>query len=381
MEDGEVSIQRLKEIEMPMVSDGNTVISMTPELKCCSGCIFSGQPNTALESKERHKSVTKLSGLILFYLIIILVEIIGEVKANSLAVMSDTAHLLTDVAGFSISLFTVWASMWKATSYQSFGFNRLEVLGALLSMQLIWLISALLKYEALDRILHENDEYNNLHASDPIGITVNGALMFAVAAFGFVINLVMVLWLGHDHTHHACRETVHHRHHDDHHSDLATEEETSLVPSSPKTNKIMNINLQGAYLHVVADLIQTVGVMITGAIIWIKPKWLLVDFLYTLIFSTVALSTTLPMLREIFSILMERTLGDINIDMLESGIKGIDGVQNIHDLHVWAITVGKLVLSCHVKADPETSSNEILSEISDYCVKTYNIHRITIQIE
>ncbi|KAG4191544.1 hypothetical protein ERO13_A07G100950v2 [Gossypium hirsutum] len=343
MEDGEVSIQRLKEIEMPMVSDGNTVIS--PELKCCFGCIFSGQPNTALESKERHKSVTKLSGLILFYLIIILVKIIGEVKANSLAVMSDAAHLLTDVAGFSISLFTVWAS------------------------------------KSLDRILHENDEYNNLHASDPIGITVNGALMFAVAAFGFVINLVMVLWLGHDHTHHACRGTDHHRHHDDHHSDLATEEETSLVPSSPKTNKIMNINLQGAYLHVVADLIQTVGVMITGAVIWIKPKWLLVDLLYTLIFSTVALSTTLPMLREIFSILMERTPGDINIDMLESGIKAIDGVQNIHDLHVWAITVGKLVLSCHVKADPKTSSNEILSEISDYCVKTYNIHRITIQIE
>ncbi|KAK8288245.1 hypothetical protein V6Z11_1Z140200 [Gossypium hirsutum] len=368
MEDGEVSIQRLKEIEMPMVSDGNTVISMTPELKCCSGCVFSGQPNTALESKEPHKSVTKLSGLILFYLIVILVEIIGGVKANSLAVMSDAAHLLTDVAGFCISLFTVWASAWKATSYQSFGFNRLEVLGALLSMQLIWFISALLIYEALDRILHENDE-------------VNGALMFAVAAFGFVINLVMVLWLGHDHTHHACRGTVHHRHHDDHHSDLATEEETSLVPSGPKTNKIMNINLQGAYLHVVADLIQTVGVMITGAVIWIKPKWLIVDLLCTLIFSTVALSTTLPMLRDIFSILMERTPGDINIDMLESGIKGIDGVQNIHDLHVWAITVGKLVLSCHVKADPGTSFNEILSEISDYCVKTYNIHHITIQIE
>ncbi|XP_016745207.2 metal tolerance protein B isoform X2 [Gossypium hirsutum] len=340
MEDGEVSIQRLKEIEMPMVSDGNTVISMTPELKCCSGCVFSGQPNTALESKEPH----------------------------NLAVMSDAAHLLTDVAGFCISLFTVWASAWKATSYQSFGFNRLEVLGALLSMQLIWFISALLIYEALDRILHENDE-------------VNGALMFAVAAFGFVINLVMVLWLGHDHTHHACRGTVHHRHHDDHHSDLATEEETSLVPSGPKTNKIMNINLQGAYLHVVADLIQTVGVMITGAVIWIKPKWLIVDLLCTLIFSTVALSTTLPMLRDIFSILMERTPGDINIDMLESGIKGIDGVQNIHDLHVWAITVGKLVLSCHVKADPGTSFNEILSEISDYCVKTYNIHHITIQIE
>ncbi|KAE8711436.1 Metal tolerance protein B [Hibiscus syriacus] len=313
-----------------------------------------------------------------------LVEIIGGVKANSLAVMTDAAHLLTDVAGFSISLFTVWASAWTATSYQSFGFNRLEVLGALLSVQLIWLISALLIYEAVDRILHEHGK-------------VNGALMFAVAAFGFFINLVMVLWLGHDHTHHACGGTDQHQQHDhdhdlDHHhhkhdhergkpSELTEDEETNLVPSSTKTNKILNINLQGAYLHIMADLIQSVGVMIAGAVIWIKPEWLIVDLLSTLIFSTFALSTTLPMLRDIFTILMERTPRDINIDMLESGIKGINGVHNIHDLHVWAITVGKLVLSCHVEAEPGTSSNEILRQISDYCEKTYEIRHITIQIE
>lgn len=85
---------RLKEIEMPMVSEGNTVISMTPKLKCFSGCVLSGQPNTSLETKERHKSV-------------MLVVIIGGVKANSLAVMSDAAHLLTDVAGFSMSIYNL----------------------------------------------------------------------------------------------------------------------------------------------------------------------------------------------------------------------------------------------------------------------------------
>ncbi|KAE8733019.1 Detected protein of confused Function [Hibiscus syriacus] len=385
MEDGEVSIQISKDqkkIEMHIVSEGNNVILMPPESKFCSVCVFSGEANTISESIERRKSVTKLSGLIVFYVVVMLVEIIGGVKANSLAVMTDAAHLLTDVAGFSISLFTVWASAWKATSYQSFGFNRLEVLGALLSVQLIWLISALLLFEAVDRILHEHDK-------------VNGALMFAVAAFGFCVNLVMVLWLGHDHTLPACGGTDHHQHrrHDlDHHhhnhehergqpSHRTEDEETNLVLGSTKTNKILNINLQGAYLHVMADLIQSVGVMIAGAVIWIKPEWLIIDLLCTLIFSTFALSTTLPMLRDIFSILMERTPRDIDIDMLESGIKGINGVHNIHDLHVWAITVGKLVLSCHVEAEPGTSPNEILREISDYCEKTYEIHNVTIQIE
>ncbi|XP_007016294.2 PREDICTED: metal tolerance protein B isoform X1 [Theobroma cacao] len=379
MEYDEVSISRSQDqnsIEMPMVSEGSNIISMPPDSQCCSVCAFSRQENTTLESKQRWKSAIRLSGLIVFYLMVMVVEIIGGVKANSLAVITDAAHLLTDVAGFSISLFTVWASAWKATSYQSFGYNRLEVLGALSSVQLIWLISALLIYEALDRILHKNGK-------------VNGALMFAIAAFGFIINLVVVLWLGHDHTLDACGDTHHHHHHHHHHHDheggkpcdSAEEEDTSLVPRTPEKTKILNINLQGAYLHVMADLIQSVGVMIAGAVIWMKPHWLAVDLLCTLVFSTFALTATLPMLRDIFGILMEKTPKEIDIDTLESGIKGIKGVQNIHDLHVWAITVGKLVLSCHVVAEPGASSNEILSKIRDYCEKTYKIYHVTIQIE
>ncbi|KAE8691770.1 hypothetical protein F3Y22_tig00110879pilonHSYRG00010 [Hibiscus syriacus] len=354
--------------ELPLISEENTVILIPVESKCFS-VSTSLQENIILESKERWKSASQLSGLIIFYLMVILVEIIGGVKAHSLAVLTDAAHLLTDVAGFSISLFTVWASAWKATSYHSFGFSRLEVLGALISVQLIWFISLLLIYEALDRLLHDKKE-------------VNGALMFAVAALGFVINSILVLWLGHDHSHHVFRDSHHHCHHHDSGKpcELGEEDETSLVPSST-TKKILNINLQGAYLHVVTDLIQSVGVMIAGAVIWLKPKWLIIDLLCTLVFSTLALSTTLPMLRDVFDILMGRTPRDINIEILESGIKGIDGVEDIHDLHVWAVTVGKLVLSCHVAAKPGVESKEIISKIRDYCEKTYKIHHITVQIE
>ncbi|MBA0735641.1 hypothetical protein Gogos_019472 [Gossypium gossypioides] len=383
-----------KKIEMPLalVSEESNIILIPAELKCFS-VSTSRQENITLESKERQKLASQLSGLIIFYLVVMLVEIVGGMKANSLAVLTDAAHLLTDVAGFSISLFTVWASAWKATSNHSFGFSRLEVLGALISVQLIWLVSALLIYEALNRLLHDKQK-------------VDGALMFAIAAFGFFINLIIVLWLGHDHSHHVFGNDHHHHHHvhlhdhhhhhehlhDHHHHhehhdheggkpcDLTKEDETSLVTSTPKT-KILNINLQGAYLHVMADLIQSVGVMIAGAVIWLKPNWLIVDLLCTLIFSTFALSTTLPMLRDVFDILMGRTPRDINIDMVEDGIKGINGVESVHDLHVWAITVGKLVLSCHVVAKPGVESKEMISKIRDYCESTYKIHHITVQIE
>ncbi|KAL3579942.1 hypothetical protein D5086_017777 [Populus alba] len=331
MEHEEISILRSEghnDIEMAIASKERSVLPIEPQLTYSPLCTFSKQESFTVESEERSKSATKLSGLIIFYLIVMAVEVIGGVKANSLAVITDAAHLLTDVAGFSISLFTVWASGWEATSHQSFGYGRLEVLGALLSVQLIWLISGFLIYEAIDRILHKN-------------AGVNGGLMFAIALFGFIINFIMVVWLGHDHSHHACHDHNHDHTHNHEREDLcATDEggETKLASSSPANTKMLNINIQGAYLHVMADLIQSVGVMIAGAVIWAKPDWLVVDLICTLLFSTFVLFTTLPMLRDIF--------------------------------------LGKPVLSCHVIAEPGASSTEILHRIWDYCERTHRIHNI-----
>ncbi|CBI16051.3 unnamed protein product, partial [Vitis vinifera] len=336
MEDNEVSIrtEHQQEIEMSKASKEN-VLTMPSQLSCCHICAFSQHEISRSESEQRSKSSRKLCGLIIFYLIFMAVEIVGGIKSNSLAVLTDAAHLLSDVFGFSISLFAVWASGWRATSQQSFGFNRVEVLGALFSVQLIWLIAGILIYEAVNRILHQ-------HAK------VNGKLMFAIAAFGFISNLIM---------------------------------STKLVSSSPEKTKILNINLQGAYLHVMADLIQSVGVMVAGGIIWAKPEWLMVDLVCTLCFSVLVLTTTLTMLRNIFSILMERAPIEIDIAGLENGLKSIKGVQDVHDLHVWAITVGKVVMSCHVIAEPGATSSEILGDIRDYCEKTYRILHVTVQVE
>ncbi|KAK2642201.1 hypothetical protein Ddye_023964 [Dipteronia dyeriana] len=388
MEDESVPILRSEhqhDIEMRMV-EKKDVISVAPKSSCDSVCRFLKQENHTSESKERSKSATKLCGLIIFYVIAMLVEVVGGFKANSLAVMTDAAHLLMDIAGFSIALFAVRASGWEATLDHSFGFSRLEVLGALLSVQLIWLISGILIYEATVRMLHKSTK-------------VNGALMFGVAAFGLIINVVTVTFLGHDHAHHACGHTDHdhdhdhghghsHSHDHDHshshsHNHDHDHERGKLctVTEEKRTMKTSNINLQGAYLHVVTDLIQSVGVMIAGSIMWKKPDWYIVDLFCTFLFSIFALSTTIPMLSNIFGILMERTPTEINVGGLESDLMCIHGVKSVHDLHVWSITSGKIALSCHVVAEPEASSSEILHKIIDYCQTKHRIHHVTVQVE
>lgn len=357
-----------QDIEVPKLYEKSALLSTPAQLSCASICAFSKHEHTTLESQERSKSATKLGGLVVFYLLVMLVEIVGGLKANSLAVITDAGHLLTDVAGFGISLFSVWASGWQATPHQSFGYHRLEILGALLSVQLIWLISGLLIYEAVDRILHKSER-------------VNGILMFAIAAFGFVINFTMVKWLGHhNHTHHGCAHLDHrHDHYRGHNHDREKEEVGAVT--GERTKKILNINIQGAYLHVMVDMIQSVGVMIAGGIIWAKPDWLVVDLICTLVFSVLSLSTTISMLRNIYGILMERTPSEINISRLEKDLKSIKGVQDVHDLHIWALTVGKNVLSCHVIAEPAVNSRLLIHNIRDYCEKTHRIHHVTIQIE
>lgn len=162
---------------------------------------------------------------------------------------------------------------------------------------------------------------------------------------------------------------------------ISDEESVTLVSSNHRNTNVLNLNLQGAYLHVMADMIQSVGVMIAGAIIWAEPKWFIVDLVCTLVFSVLSLSATLPMLRNIYGILMEGTPSEIDISKLENGIRNIKGVQDVHDLHIWAITVGKLVLSCHVVAEPGISSFDLLGVIKHYCEKTYQIQHVTIQIE
>lgn len=379
-------------------------------------CGFSDAKTSSMDAKERSVSMRKLILAVILCIIFMTVEVVGGIKANSLAILTDAAHLLSDVAAFAISLFSLWAAGWEATPRQSYGFFRIEILGALVSIQMIWLLAGILVYEAIERIIHDTGE-------------VKGFLMFVVSAFGLVVNVLMAFLLGHDHGHghghdhgrghghdhghgeheheheehdhhthnHGISITTHHHHHhggqskhgEEHHHDHEAENAKPLLKScvqgketkSKHGEKRRNINVQGAYLHVLGDSIQSIGVMIGGAIIWYKPEWKIIDLICTLIFSVIVLGTTIRMLRNILEVLMESTPREIDATRLEKGLCEMDEVVAIHELHIWAITVGKVLLACHVRIKPEADADMVLDKVIHYIKSEYNISHVTIQIE
>ncbi|GAV75114.1 Cation_efflux domain-containing protein [Cephalotus follicularis] len=381
-------------------------------------CGFSDAKTNSKEEKERAASRKKLLMAVVLCVIFMCVEVVGGIKANSLSILTDAAHLLSDVAAFGISLFSLWASGWEATPRQSYGFFRIEVLGTLVSIQMIWLLAGMLVYEAIARLIHDTGE-------------VEGFTMFIVSAFGLAVNIFMALLLGHDHGHghshghghthgedghghgdhghhhedhdethdHGLSITKNHRHHHnggssthakhchpqaaDHNEPLlgTSIEGESKSKGGLKQEKHWNINVYGAYLHVLGDCIQSLGVMIGGAIIWYKPEWKIVDLICTLIFSAIVLVTTINMLRNILEVLMESTPREIDATRLEKGLCEMDDVVAVHELHIWAITVGKVLLACHVKIKPDADADMVLDKVIDYIRREYNISHVTIQIE
>lgn len=366
-------------------------------------CGFSDAGTISKDAKERSVSMRKLFVAVALCVIFMSVEVFGGIKANSLAILTDAAHLLSDVAAFAISLFSLWAAGWEATPRQSYGFFRIEILGALVSIQLIWVLAGILVYEAIVRLIHDTGE-------------VNGFLMFLVSAFGLLVNIIMALVLGHDHGHghghghgHDGHDHSHshshgititsqqHHHHDEeqqgehHHHDHEQDHTEPLLKESSQDKegskdergkkKRGNINVQGAYLHVLGDSIQSIGVMIGGGVIWYKPEWKIIDLICTLIFSVIVLGTTINMLRNILEVLMESTPREIDATKLETGLCEMDEVLAVHELHIWAITVGKVLLACHVKIRPEADAELVLDKVIDYIRREYNISHITIQIE
>lgn len=142
-----------------------------------------------------------------------------------------------------------------------------------------------------------------------------------------------------------------------------------------------SINVRGAYLHALGDLIQSLGVLVAGAVIWVYPNLYVIDPICTLVFSVIVLATTYNMIREVVGVLMESTPREIDASALEKGLLALTSVVAIHELHIWAITVGRSLLACHILVDPEADTQDVLHKVTEYCEKVYKISHVTIQVE
>ena len=148
-------------------------------------------------------------------------------------------------------------------------------------------------------------------------------------------------------------------------------------PSKPQ-EQASNINITSAYLHVLGDLLMSVGVIIAAVIINIKPEWTLADPLCTYLFSVIIACTSIPVFKDCMMVIMEASPDEIDLEKLERELSECPGVEEVHDLHVWSISSGKYSLSCHIVSSQPLKS---LNAATYLCQKSYKIFHTTIQVE
>uniref|UniRef100_A0A4W4G9N6 Proton-coupled zinc antiporter SLC30A8 n=2 Tax=Electrophorus TaxID=8004 RepID=A0A4W4G9N6_ELEEL len=327
--------------------------------------------NHALENREREKQLARrrLYIVSVVCLVFMVGEILGGYFAGSLAVMTDAAHLLVDVTSFIISLCSLWLSSRPATHTLSYGWHRAEILGALLSVFTIWLVTGVLVYLAVERLINDNYE-------------IEGTVMLITSGCAVLANIIMALTLhqsGHGHSHGGLSAHSHGHSHERKkaHSHTNTNHHDPEASKKPQGNA----SVRAAFVHVIGDLLQSISVLVSALIIFFRPEYKIADPICTFLFSLFVLGTTFTIMRDILVVLMEGTPAGVAYGEVRGRLLSITGVKAVHNLHIWALTMNQVVLSAHVAIDDGTDPQAMLSEITQFCFSTYSFHSVTIQLE
>jgi cobalt-zinc-cadmium efflux system protein len=265
-------------------------------------------------------------------LVFLAVEVIGGILTNSLALLADAGHMTTDVGALVLALLMAHISRRPATPERTFGLLRAEVLGAFVNGAALVLIVGLIFWEAWKRL------GNVSH--------IDGPFMLVIAFLGFLANLASALILAK-----GSRE---------------------------------NINMHGAFLHMVADAMGSIGAIIAGSVIWLTG-WYPVDSLASVVIGLLILWSSWGFLRETMNILLEATPGNIDFLEVKAALEAIEHIEEVHDMHIWTITSGMPVLSAHVSlsscCSETTHWQECLVEAQKLLKDRFGIEHTTLQVE
>ncbi|XP_029370350.1 zinc transporter 2 [Echeneis naucrates] len=337
----------------------------------------------AQEDREREKRVARkrLYVVSVICLVFMIGEVLGGYFAGSLAVMTDAAHLLVDFTSFIISLLSLWLSSRPATHRLSYGWHRAEILGALLSVFTIWLVTGVLVYLAVERLVSDNFE-------------IEGTIMLITSGCAVLANIIMALTLhqsGHGHSHGGLSSHGHshgkkkNKGQDwlSNHADL-NEDHVDVEHKEAEHGRRAqqaNASVRAAFVHVVGDLLQSLSVLVSAIIIFFKPEYKIADPICTFLFSILVLCTTFTIMKDILIVLMEGTPTGVKYSEVRDGLLAVNGVTAVHNLHIWALTMNQAVLSAHVAIDESVDAQTVLREMTQSCFSSYNFHSVTIQME
>ncbi|MBI4527945.1 MAG: cation transporter [Deltaproteobacteria bacterium] len=255
-------------------------------------------------------------------------ELVGGLMTNSLALLSDAGHMLSDIAALSLSLFAFQMTRRPATPKKTYGYHRMEILAALINGLILWLIVGVIFHAAYYRIFDPPE--------------VQTAPMLAVASLGLLVNIVSgIILFG----------SYHH-----------------------------SLNIRGAFLHVLGDALGSIGAIVAGLVMFFSG-WYLADPLISLFIGCLILYTSWSLVKESINILMQSVPSEINVADVHKAMEQVSGVRKIHDLHVWAVTSGVFTLSAHAVINPDGDPHLILDRIEEELKNQFSIEHTTIQLE
>jgi len=255
------------------------------------------------------------------------VEVAGGLLSGALVLLADAAHMVTDAGAVGLSLFAVWIARRPATPRKTFGYYRIEILAALVNGAVLVAVTVWIVVAAVGRLRHPQP--------------IHAGLLLAVAVAGLAANLAAVAIL--------------HR---------------------PKGE---SLNVRGAYLHVLSDVLGSVAAIGAGVIVRLTG-WLPADPILSIALAVLILVSALRLMREAVDVLLEATPAHVSLATLGEAIGSVPGVTGVHDLHVWTVSSGMVAMSGHAVAPAATDHQRVLEEI-DRRVRTFGIQHVTVQVE
>ena len=272
-------------------------------------------------------SVSSLRIALVITAVFLIVEVVAGLLANSIALLADAGHMLTDVAALSLALFVAWFSKQPSSPQKTYGYLRWEILAAFVNGATLLLISAWILFEAIVR----------LRTPEPVG----SGLMLAAATAGLVANIVAAYVLA------------------------GTSKE--------------NLNARGAYLHILGDLLAMAGTLVAALLIR-YTGWLIADPLASILTTILIMGGAWRLVRESIDILLESTPAHIPMPAVRSQLEAIPGIESVHDVHVWAVTSAVVAMSAHCIVREPDQHQHVLEHIHD-AMRLFGIQHVTIQLE
>lgn len=255
------------------------------------------------------------------------VETVAGLWSQSLALLSDAGHMISDALALALAAFAAWVARKPPSMQHSYGLGRAEILGAWISSLLVLIVAIFVITESIRRFHHPQ--------------SVSGGIVMLVAFIGVMIN-ILIAW-------------------------ILTHGEQSL-------------NVRAAIIHVMGDLMGSVAALISGAVIY-YTKWSPIDPILSIFISILILISSFRLLRESLLVLMEGVPKHLDIQVVGQEMAKINQVLSVHDLHIWTLSSGMIVLTAHVEIDDFKTWNTVLEELRKLLHDKFNIEHVTLQPE